>query len=67
ACGSSDAAAEAAPAPEPTAAAVQPAESAQPRWSPPEEKPVEAEAQPAAADESAVVVPVETDAPQKQA
>ena len=67
ACGSSDAAAEAAPAPEPTAAAVQPAESAQPRWSPPEEKPVEAEAQPAAADESAAVAPAETDAPQKQA
>ena len=68
ACGSSDAAAEAAPSPEPTAAAaVQPAGCAQPRWSPPEEKPVAADAVPAVAEEHAADTPAEADVPQKQA
>ena len=68
ACGSSDAAAEAAPSPEPTAAAaVQPAESAQPRWSPPEEKPVADDAVSAVAEERAADAPAEADVPQKQA
>ena len=66
ACGSSDALAEAAPTPEPPPAAVsQPAESAQARWSPPEETAV-LEVAPQPIPEPVQEVPAE-EAVQKQA
>ena len=66
ACGSSDALADAAPTPEPPpAAASQPAESAQPRWSPPEET-AEAKAEPQPAPEAVQEAPAE-EAVEKQA
>ena len=66
ACGSSDALADAAPTPEPPpAAASQPVESAQPRWSPPEET-AKAKAEPQPAPEAVQEAPA-VEAVEKQA
>ena len=68
ACGSSRAVAESAPTPEPPPTAVsQPAESAQPRWSPPEEAALMTEAEPQPSPEAVPEAPAEEETAQEQA